>query len=288
MAVRELVAAETLGPQRAREALGLEPVEFELAVELGEVRTSPAAGGRRRVTQAEVDRLRAEEGFPQSLRERLRTAGSADGADLIGITRDRFTKLAKGGLLQPVRWYVNRYRAVVWLYSVDEIRWFAASNPALLDGRLPVGLRQALDEGEDHRARGWRARRVEQLRRDAVDDWEEAAVWTALLGPENAAEAVPDIYERAYLRKLKPGLPPGITGPYASQELVDATVTADHPDEIAYARFALAHAMGRARARHPAPRPEHGFEPVPEGAPAPGAAQRERPRRRWLRLLCRS
>ncbi|MFJ4986516.1 DUF6397 family protein [Streptomyces sp. NPDC088732] len=297
MGVQELVGAEALGVLRAREELGLEADEFDVALRTGEIRTTPAAGGRRRVVRKDVERLRAEEGFPDTLRERLRLVGSVEGGELIGITRDRFTRFAKGGLIRPVRWYVNRYRTVVWLYLAVEVRQLAVDHPALLTGRLPAALRDALDEGEDHRPRGWRARRVEEMVRDAADAWGEAAAWAALLGPEAAAEAVPDPHERAYLRRLRPGLPPGNTGSYAVREVIDAHIVADHPDEVAFAQVSLADALLRARAVRPAPGSGDERQPgpadlaPPKGAAASSSAARSpRPPRRtaggrWRRLL---
>lgn len=246
---------------RAREELELETGEFELAVQLGEIRSVPAAQGRRRVPRDEVDRLRGAEDFPRALRERLRVVGSLEGADLIGVSRDRFVKLAKAGFIRPVRWYVNRYRAVVWMYLAGEVEQYARDHPELLHGRLPVTLRGVLDDGADHRARGWRARRAGQLVRDAAGAWEEAAVWAALLGTDGAAEVVPDLYERAYLRRLRSGLPAGRPGEFASREVIDAAVTADHPDEIALARLSLAESLDRARRDRPAPRPATTAEP---------------------------
>lgn len=278
---------ETLGMNRAREELELETGEFELAVQLGEVRAVPAGPGRRCVPRAEVERLRGAADFPQALRDRLWVVGSVDGAELIGISRDRFVKLAKAGFLRPVRWYVNRYRAVVWMYLADEVGQYGRAHPEVLHTRLPVTLRGVLDDGADHRARGWRARRAAHLVRDAADAWEEAAVWAALLGPDGAAEVVPDLYERAYLRRSRCGLPPGRPGEFASRELIDRLVTADHPDEIALARLSLAEALDRARRTRPAPRPavvgepEDGAEPdaAPAGEPRPLAEPR--PRRGW-------
>ncbi|MFD8074885.1 DUF6397 family protein [Streptomyces sp. NPDC059718] len=291
MAVKETVVREALGMQRAREELCLEAEEFAVALQTGEVRTTPAVGGRRRVVRADVDRLRAEEGFPDRLRARLELVGSIEGAALIGISRERFTRLAKGGFLRPVRWYVNRYRAVVWLYLAEDVRRFARAHPALLEGRLPAELRDALDEGEDHRARGWRARRVEELVRDAEGAWGEAAAWSALLGPELAADAVPDTRERAYLRRLCPALPPGSTGSYATRELIEAQTVACHPDEITFAQVSLADALLRARASRPAPRPERATPaatpgpPIATPPPAPPPPPPAAPRSRWRRLL---
>lgn len=291
MAVKEATVREALGMQRAREELCLEAEEFEVALQTGEVRTAPAVGGRRRVVREDVDRLREEEGFPDRLRARLELVGSIEGAALIGISRERFTRLAKGGFLRPVRWYVNRYRAVVWLYLAEDVRRFARAQPALLEGRLPAALRDALDEGEDRRARGWRARRVEELVRDAEDAWAEASAWSALLGPEAAAEAVPDERERAHLRRLCPALPAGSTGSYATRELIEAQTVASHPDEVTFAQVSLADALLRARAAGPAPHPERATPaaaPVCPASPPPCAEPPPPPpvsRSRWRRLL---
>ncbi|WP_405736536.1 DUF6397 family protein [Streptomyces sp. NBC_01537] len=253
--------------ERAREELELDLGEFEVALQLAELRTVPTGAGRRKVPYAEVERLRAEEAFPQALRRRVAVVGSVDGSELIGISRDRFAKLAKGGLISPVRWYANRYRAVVWLYLADDVRRFARDHPGLLTGRLPADLREALAEGEDHRARSWRARRAAGFLRQAADGWSEAAVWAELLGPEATAQTVPDLYERTYLRRLRPGFPPGGTGSHAPREVVEATVVADHPDEIAAARARLTEALDRARAERAAPHPEPPPEPPPELSP---------------------
>jgi hypothetical protein len=289
--------------ERARQELELDLGEFEVALQLAELRTVPTGAGRRKVPYAEVERLRAEEAFPQALRRRVAVVGSVDGSELIGISRDRFAKLARGGLISPVRWYANRYRAVVWLYLADDVRRFARDHPGLLTGRLPADLREALSEGEDHRARSWRARRADGFLRQVLDTWSEAAVWAELLGPEATAQTVPDLYERTYLRRLRPGFPPGGTGSHAVREVVETTVVADHPDEIAAARARLTEALDRARADRAAPHPELPPEPQPEpqalpfvqeppgrSVPAVMTAPVQAPdpdRRGWRRLLRR-
>jgi hypothetical protein len=250
---RGRTAPETVTLNRAREELGLDFSLFELALQLGEIRTVPRGAGQWRVPVDEVTRLRDAEGHPQALLDRLRLVTSTEGAAMIGISRDRLVRLARLGLIRPVRWYVNRYRALVWVYLGQELREFAAASPALLEGRLPAGLREAPDAGEDQRARGWRSRRVAQLVRDSHDAWEEAAVWAALLGPEVADEALPDPLERARLRDIRAALPPGRPGPLASPELIRGLTTADDPDEIALALIGLADALGRARSEQPAP-----------------------------------
>ncbi len=237
---------------RARDALGLDYDEFELAVQIGEVSTVVCGTHSWKVKSEEVDRLLAEEGHPLPLLDRVRLVGSAEAARELGVGRERFVRLARAGHIRPVRWYVNRYRALVWMYLARDLPVLAEQFPELLKGPLPEELRAAVAEGGDERARGWRSRRVTQLLRDASDAWDEAAVWSALLGPELVDSAVPDPYERAHLRKLRAALPPGRPG-MATPEQIKAIATADHPDEVAPALVALADALGRARNARPAP-----------------------------------
>jgi hypothetical protein len=239
---------------RARDELGLDYDEFEVALQTGEVPGIACGPGQWKVPAAAVAQLRAAPGHPDALLARLRLVNSDEAAKQLGVGRERFVRLARAGYVRPIRWYVNQYRAVVWIYLARELAEFADRSPALLHGPLPVGLREAVAAGEDQRPRGWRARRAAQLVRDAEDVWEEAAVWAALLGPEMMAGAVPDPCERAYLRKLRGELPPGRVG-RASAERIRELTTADHPEEIATALLALAIALGRARALRPAPRP---------------------------------
>ncbi len=257
----------TLG--RARDALGLDYDEFDVAVQTGEIRTVACGPRTWKVPPEEVARLRAEDGHPRPLRERVRLVSSAEAAKRLGIGRERFVRLARTGFVRPVRWYVNRYRALVWMYLDQELPALAERSPALLHGPLPEGLREAVARGEDQRARGWRARRVAQLVRDAYDPWEEAAVWAALLGPEIVDDALPGPYERAHLRRLRATLPPGRSGA-ATPEQVRELTTADHPDEIALGLVGLADALGRARALRPAPAPD-------PGAVLPGSAALSNP-----------
>lgn len=231
---------------RARDALGLDYDEFDLAVQIGEVPTVACGSRSWKVRSDEVDRLVAEDGHPLPLLDRIRLVGSAEAAKELGVGRERFVRLARVGHIRPVRWYVNRYHALVWMYLARDLPVLAEHCPALLSGPLPEGLRAAVADGEDERARGWRSRRVAQLVRDTYDAWDEAAVWSALLGPELVDSALPDPYERAYLRKLRAALPPGRPG-LATPEQIKVISTADHPDEIALALVALADALGRAR-----------------------------------------
>ncbi|MET9429715.1 DUF6397 family protein [Streptomyces sp. NPDC003036] len=258
----------TLG--RAAQKLALKPSEFDLAVQLGHVRTVPGTGGgRRRVAQTEIDRLRGAPDFPDGLRERVRTVGTAEAAELASITADRFTKLARTGHLTPVRFYLNRYRAVVWLYLAGEVREFAAHHPELLTGRLPHALRARLDAGDDARPRNWRTRRLGLLLRGAEDPWAAAAAIATLLDPVQLAEVVDDPYERAYLDRLRPEPPYGRPESLSAREISDRLLLADEPDEILWHRINLALALDEARAVRRAPRPDGGVTTAPDPARAP-------------------
>ncbi|WP_238783291.1 DUF6397 family protein [Streptomyces monomycini] len=283
MAEEGPIAGELLTPGRAARELGLRGGEFELAAQLGEILTLPPdpearpgpAGPwrRRRVPAEEVRRLRAEEGFPGTLRERLRTVGAAEAAELLGIGAGRFLRLARAGCFVPVRFYVNRYGAVVWLYLATELTECAARQPELLRGDLPLVIRVMLDGGQDWRGRKWRSRRVARLMGQAVDDWESAAVIAAVLPPEELASVVEDPLERSVLRRLRPVLAlPGASP--AAREAVERATTAEEFDEVLWYRVNLSRSLDRARHRQPAagrlrhPTRPGGTAPTgPEGAP---------------------
>ncbi|WP_333768759.1 DUF6397 family protein [Streptomyces sp. IBSBF 2435] len=269
----------TLTLNRAREELGLEFPDFELALLLGEIATVGSGTDKPRVPEPEIARVRDAEGGTKALLERIQLVNTTEGAELLGISRERLLRLTRAGCVRPVRWYVNRYRAVVWLYLAAELEEFAAGSPALLAGRLPAAVRECAADGEDQRPRGWRSRRVAQLVRDAPGAWDEAAVWAALLGPEITDSAVPDPYERARLRGIRAALPPGRPGPLADAALIRRLTAADHPDEIALGLVALADALGRARDRDPVPRP------LPRRQPPALGPIGDRPRRSLRRLL---
>ncbi|ANP53358.1 hypothetical protein J2Z21_008058 [Streptomyces griseochromogenes] len=249
----------TCAPSRAARELGLRRNEFTLAVRLGRIRTVPdeGGGGGRRVERAEIDRLRAQDGFPETLRERVRVVGTAEGAALMGIPAGRFTRLARLGLLVPVRLYLNRYRAVVWLYLAEELRQFAAcaENAHLLKGRTPETLRGQLAAGVDLRARNWRGRHLGFLLREAEGPWARAGAVAVLLAPVEIADVVKDPYERAQLNRFRsapsdhgaPGSP--------SAHLAEHLMTAHDSDEADWLRSELAHAVQEARDHSPAPRP---------------------------------
>lgn len=268
-----------LGPLplgRARDALGLDHEAFDLAVQVGEIRTVARAPGRWVVPRGEIDRLLVPGRGSRALRARGRLVSSTAAAELMGIGRGRFVRLARAGRVSPVRWYVNKYRATVWLYLAGELAEYAERNPALMKGPLPIALRTAVDAGQDARARRWRERRAAQLVRDAYDAWEEAAVWAALLGPGEVAAAVPDPSERARLYGIRASLPPGRVG-RAAPEQIRAVTTADDPEEIGRALVALADALDRARLPRPGPAWRPAPEPGPELRPAPAAGGGLRP-----------
>ncbi|MEU3753252.1 DUF6397 family protein [Streptomyces olivoreticuli] len=242
---------------RAARELELKPREFELAVQLGHVRTvASGPGGRRRVPRDEIERHTAGSGFPDTLRTRVWVVGTAEGAELMGISPARFGRLARAGCFAPVRFYVNRYRAVVWHYLAADLVEFADANPELLTGRTPPALRAALAERQDRRARTWRARRIDQLLALAEGPWERAAVMASVLGPEQLADAVPDPYERAYVSTMRPELAHGRPNAAAGREVIDRVTLAEEPDEIERHRRRLTIALAEARAIRHAPRPE--------------------------------
>ncbi|MBN0043499.1 hypothetical protein JS756_05150 [Streptomyces actuosus] len=283
-------------PSRAARELGLKRADFDLAVHLGRIRTVPdEGGGGRRVLLAEIERLRAQDGFPGALHQRIRTVGTKHGAALMDVTPTRFTRLARLGAVVPVRFAINRYRAVVWMYMVDELRQFAAdrNNAPLLNGRMPGDLREKLADGADLRPRNWRGRHLGFLLRQAAGPWQRAGAVAALLDTARITEAVPDPAERAHLHRFRPG-PPGHGAPGSpAAELSARLTTADDGEEIAWLRADLTQALDQARARQPAPCPPAGptrTDPAPQPAVRSAAAPAERPvrRRRLLGRLLRT
>lgn len=257
---------------RAARELCLKPTEFDLAVRLGRVRTAPGEGGvGRRVARAEIERLRAGPGFPETLRRSVPAVGTTEGAALMEMPRTRFTRLARLGLLVPVKFYPNRYRAVVWLYLADELRLFAddAGNAPLLTGRMPGNLRSQLDTGLDLRPRNWRTRHLGFLLRQAEGPWARAGAVASLLGPPQVAEAVPDPRDRSRLSGFREPPPshgaPGSPAFHIAEDLM----TAQDPDEIAWLQSELTRLTHEAR--------EQGAAPGP-AAPCPGPDHRRTPR----------
>ncbi|MGW3122863.1 DUF6397 family protein [Streptomyces sp. NPDC001107] len=246
-------------PSRAARELGLRRGEFDLAVDLGCIRTVPdEGGGGRRVTRTEIGRLHAEDGFPEALRKRVETVGTKEGADLLQVTPGKFTRLARLGVVKPVKFYLNRYRAVVWLYLAEELRQFAAdeNNAPLLKGRTPSGAREQLMAGLDLRPRNWRSRHLGfLLRRADSHPWACAAAVASFLDAVQVAEIVQDPYERVHLNRFRPRPQAhGAPGSPAAH-LAESLTLAEDPDEIDWLRADLAQAVSHARALQPAPRP---------------------------------
>ncbi|MEV5467386.1 DUF6397 family protein [Streptomyces griseoincarnatus] len=243
---------------RAARELGLRRTEFDLAVRLGRVRTGPGrAPGERRVARAEIERLRAGPDFPEALRRSVHAVGTAEGAELLGVAKSRFTRLARLGLLVPVAFHLNRYRAVVWLYLADELRLFGddGKRAALLTGRMPEGLRGLLDSGIDLRPRNWRGRHLGFLLREAEDPWARAGAVASFLDPLHVARVVRDPYDRSHLNTFR-RRPPGGANPDSPGARIAADLTtARDDDEIAWLRADLARLVDEARAHRPAPRP---------------------------------
>ncbi|MDF3147399.1 DUF6397 family protein, partial [Streptomyces sp. T21Q-yed] len=246
-------------PSRAARELALKRGELDLAVHLGIIRTVPdEGGGGRRVPRSEIDRLRSGAGFAESLQDRVKVVGTTEGAGVMDVSIGRFTRLARLGLVVPAKWYLNRYRAVVWLYLAEELKQFAADEknaPLLNDRRMPEGLRGMLDAGVDLRARNWRGRHRGFLLRLADDPWESAGALAAFLDPVQIAEIVPDPYERSHLNHFRPGPPASGAPGSPAAHLAERIMTADDPDEIGLLRADLTAVLEAARERRPAPRP---------------------------------
>ncbi|MFI5772634.1 DUF6397 family protein [Streptomyces sp. NPDC051658] len=254
----------TLAVSTAAQELRMKRGEFAIAVHLGLIRlTARPDGGRPRVGCGEIDRLRSQGGFPEALREKVRTVGTAEGAQQLGISPDRFTKLARAGCFTPITFYLNRYRAIVWLYLADELAGFAARESRLLAGRSPAWLLGRLEGGADCRARNWRSRRVERLLSLTEEPWARAAVLADTLDPVQLAEVVDDPYERAYLARLRPEPAFGPTGPALARDTMAHLMQADEPDEMLWRRVTLIMELDNARETRPAPSPRGEWRDFP-------------------------
>ncbi|MDX3798373.1 DUF6397 family protein [Streptomyces sp. AK04-3B] len=249
--------ATSFVPGRAARELSLKRSEFDLGVHLGRIRTTPdEGGGGRRVARAEIDRLRAEPGFPETLRRQVHAVGTGEGAAILEVPPTRFTRLARVGLVVPVNFYLNRYRAVVWMYLAEELRQFGAdrTNAFLLTGRTPEVLRSQLAAGVDLRPRNWRGRHLGFLLRQTEDPWQRAGVLAAFLGPPHVAEIVDDPYERAHLNRFRPGPPAHAAPGSPAAQLIEKIMTAQDRDEIDWLSSDLTNTLAEARAARPAPR----------------------------------
>lgn len=279
-------------PSRAARELGLKRVDLDLAVHLGLIRTVPdEGGGGRRVLRSEIQRVSSGAGFPDSLLERVKVVGTTEGANLMDVPAGRFTRLARLGLVTPVKFYLNRYRAVVWLYLAEELKQFAADekNTSLLNARrMPEGLRGMLDAGVDLRPRNWRGRHRGFLLRLAEDPWESAGALAAFLDPVQIAEMVPDPYERSHLNRFRPGPPASGAPGSPAAHIAERIMTADDPDEISLLRADLTTVLQEARDIRPAPRPTAHRAPAPAhpvrlGSPQPEEPEPSRGLLSWLR-----
>ncbi|WP_406864871.1 DUF6397 family protein [Streptomyces sp. HUAS MG47] len=272
--------ATALSPGPAAQQLALKWDEFALAVQMGLVRTLPGTGPRIRVETGEIERLRAAPDFPDGLRERVRAVGTAEAAELLSVSSERLTWLARTGHVRPVRFYLNRYNTVVWLYLAGELRSFAEDHPGLLKARMGREARDRRAAGEDRRPRNWRARRLGLLLRATDDPWERAAAIAYLLDPVQLAEVVGDPHERSFLLRLRPALPAGLPEGASAREIADRLMVADDPDEILWHRTSLTMALGEARrlqeAPRPAARPPRPHTPGPTAGVRPGAGGRAR------------
>ncbi|MEU8677691.1 DUF6397 family protein [Streptomyces sp. NPDC048560] len=265
----EAGVASTVAASRAAQQLELRRGEFELAVHLGLIGVIAGhGGGRPRVSREEIARLRAQPGFPEALRDRVRTVGTAEAAGLLGISPVRVTRLARVGCLSPVSFYLNRYRVVVWLYLAEDVARFARREPGLLAGRSPVGMRTMLEAGIDWRARNWRSGRIDRLLSSTEDSWVRASVQASALDAVQLAEVVDDPYERAHLARVRPEPVFGRPGSVSGREIMAQLMLADDPDEILWRRVNLTLELDRARETRAAPRP--GEDRV--GRRAPGRA----------------
>ncbi len=235
----------------AAKELLLTRAQFELAVLRGLVTTvAGEEGGPRLVTRAELDRLQSDDGFPVTLSDRVRLAGTAEAADLLGIAKDRFTRIVKAGLLAPARFQLNRYRSVVWHYFAEEVREFGAAHPDLLVGRAPEPMSRRLRGGEDLRAASWRDRTHQHLLSLATGPWERAAVTASFLDP---ADVVGDPHERARLNHLRADPSSSRPGsvPSPGELLTEHMMCAAVPEEIHGYRVLLAVAVAVAREEVP-------------------------------------
>lgn len=237
------------GSVRAARELGLKRGEFARAVQLGLVRAGPRApGGAARFTRAEVDRVRAAEGFPQALRTRVETVAGADAAaEVLGIGPSRLTRLARCGHLVPIGYRINRYRAVVWLYLVAELREFAVREAGMLTGIAPPAERELIAARRDLRPRAWRGRHVGLLLRRTADPWERAAVLASVLPEEEVRAVVPDPAERIVLAALAPPPPYGHPRLPAAAAVASRLSRVQDPDEIHWYRTSLDFALTGAR-----------------------------------------
>ncbi|MBA0052441.1 hypothetical protein E0L36_16430 [Streptomyces sp. AJS327] len=256
-----------IAAHRAARELRLPPGEFELAVQLGEIRPVPDGEGRpHRVLAVDVERLRAADGFPEALRERLRVVGAVEAAALLGIAPVRFTRLARLGLLPPLTFRVAGSGALRWLYHPSELRAVEHGDPRLLWDPSPGEPPEAAAV-VDRRPRAWRERRVRWLACQAAGPWARAAAWAAPLTDELLARTVPRPGERARVLALRPRLTSSRPRSAATAATLRALCRATDAEEIRGLRQGVEAGVQEARrAGGPCPARRH-----PRGVGAPAA-----------------
>ncbi|MET9154980.1 DUF6397 family protein [Streptomyces griseoflavus] len=203
----------------------------------------------------------------------VRALGTTEGAALLAVSKARFTRLARLGLLVPVAFRPDRHRAAVWLYSAAELTLFASGDEhaPLLTGRMPESLRGQLDTGIDLRPRNWRTRHLGHLLRRADGPWALAGAVASLLAPLHRAQTVTDPRDRCRLTEHLVPPPHGTPGSPASR-VAQYLMTARDPDEIAWLRSELARLTQEARereAREPEARAPEARERWPAAPSAP-------------------
>ncbi|WP_097231199.1 DUF6397 family protein [Streptomyces zhaozhouensis] len=173
---------------------------------------------------------------------------AAAGAQLLGVSTARFSRLARGGCFSPCEFLLTEHGVIAWRYPPVELLRLARRRPALLTGALPEGLRHTLSRGHDWRPRRWRARRTGLLVGQAAGPWEAAAVPAAVLPLGDLRAAVPDPAERAALGRLRPPLVAArlAAGPWRT---VRRLLTAHDPEEAGWYREQLEAALRLARQR---------------------------------------
>ncbi|APU39102.1 MULTISPECIES: DUF6397 family protein [unclassified Streptomyces] len=245
-------AQPLVGSAVAAGELGLSRGELARAVQLGIVRAGPpTAGGAARFARAELARVReAAAGPPDALRRQVETvAGAQEAAGVLGVGPSRFTRLVRCGHLTPVGYRINRYRAVVWLYLVAELKEFAGREPLMLRGTASAEDRELLAAKGDLRPRTWRGRHVGLLLRRTADPWARAAVLAAVLPEDELRAAVPDPAERIVLAALAPPPPYGHPQVPAAAAVAEGLLRAGPPDEVDWYRTSLEFALTGARAQ---------------------------------------
>ena len=193
------------GPHR-RPELGLKQREFDLAEQLGEVRTITTPAGRR-VARAEVDAADGRQGIPGgAARPGAGGRHGGGGPDARHHPGSGSSVWRAAGFFAPVRFYVNRYRpwcGSIWRPNCEE---FATREPDLLTA-VATGVERLAGRRGGRAGQGWRARRIEQLLSRTRDPWARAGVLAAVLGPDELAVAVGDPYDRDHVRQLAPRRP---------------------------------------------------------------------------------